>query len=114
MFTLSIAMAARHYVVCFDLGAQAERLKAWGWGRTLPLTATPQAINKSLLAAATWLESRPVAPAPPAAATYPDLLSSYYGFTVFELERMGLVPRKAPALPTAIHNKDVKCISLQV
>ena len=35
MYTLSIAMAARLFVVCFDLGAQAERVRAWGWGQAI-------------------------------------------------------------------------------
>ena len=41
MYTLSIAMAARMFVVCFDHGAQAERLRAWGWGQVLTLEHQP-------------------------------------------------------------------------
>jgi glycosyltransferase involved in cell wall biosynthesis len=88
MFTLSIAMSARLFVICFDVGAQAERLRAWGWGRTLPVSSSPQAINNGLLAAARWLEPRPVPP-PPAAAVYPDLLGAYYDLTPNELGTMG-------------------------
>jgi Glycosyltransferase Family 4 len=90
MFTLSIAMAARLYVVCFELGAQAERLARWGWGRTLPLDSSPQVINDALIASAGWLASRPAAPPPPPPAAYPDLLRGYYGFGEDELARMGV------------------------
>ena len=58
MYTLSAAMAARLFVVCFDMGAQAERVRAWGWGQVLAYDLEPDAVNQALLAAA-----RRVAPA---------------------------------------------------
>jgi glycosyltransferase involved in cell wall biosynthesis len=36
-YTLSLALASRHYVVAFDLGAIAQRLRAARWGKLLPL-----------------------------------------------------------------------------
>jgi glycosyltransferase involved in cell wall biosynthesis len=85
MYTLSIAMAARLFCVCFDLGAQAERLRTWKWGTVLPLEAGPDQINDALLSAARLVSggSTPPEPAPPAA--YPELLVSYYDFTEREL-----------------------------
>jgi glycosyltransferase involved in cell wall biosynthesis len=85
MYTLSIAMAARMFVVCFDLGAQAERLKAWGWGETLPEAAAAESINDSLLAVARSLAGGPPSPPPPRPAFYPEFLKSYYGFTPREI-----------------------------
>jgi glycosyltransferase involved in cell wall biosynthesis len=95
MYTLSVAMAARLYTICFDLGAQAQRLRAWGWGRVLPLDAGPAEINDAFLAAARSLVAGAVAPAPPAPAAYPELLVSYYDFTAQERERF----RRAPSAP---------------
>ena len=43
MYTLSIAMAAGLFVVCFDLGAQAERVRSWGWGMPVELDLAPGA-----------------------------------------------------------------------
>jgi hypothetical protein len=93
MYTLSIVVAAGFYTVCFDLGAQAERLRAWGWGEVLSLDAPVQAVNDSLLAGAVRLakEGR-LAPRPPRPADYADLLKSYYGFSPIELEEMGIGP----------------------
>jgi glycosyltransferase involved in cell wall biosynthesis len=85
MFTLSIAMAARLFVVCFDLGAQAERLRAWGWGRTIPLESAAASINDELLAAARSLAGKPAVPLPPPSASYPEILTDYYDFSVDEL-----------------------------
>jgi len=87
MYTLSIAMAAGLYVVCFDLGAQAERLKAWGWGQVLPLNSTPQTINDTLLRVARTIVAGSIPPAPPRSVRYPNFLRSYYDFTPAELER---------------------------
>jgi glycosyltransferase involved in cell wall biosynthesis len=87
MYTLSIAMAARMFVVCFDLGAQAERLRTSGSGLILPVSAAPESINDALLAAASSLAARPVAPPPPAAVSYAEILTSYYDFAADELSR---------------------------
>jgi glycosyltransferase involved in cell wall biosynthesis len=88
MYTLSIAMAARMFVVCLDHGAQAERLRAWGWGRILPPDVSPELINEALLSAARFLQSGPQPPSPPSGARYPDILTSYYGFTGLEVARI--------------------------
>jgi hypothetical protein len=97
MYTLSIAMAARLFTICFDLGAPAQRLRAWGWGRLLPLDAGPEETNDALMGAARSLVAGAVAPAPPPAAAYPDLLSSYYDFTAYERERLGPGPEQTGA-----------------
>ncbi len=48
---LSEAWAAGLHVVAFDLGAQAERIRATGQGSLLPAGLAPSAINHALLAA---------------------------------------------------------------
>src|SRR5262249_39804677 len=88
MYTLSIAMAARYFVVCFDLGAQALRVQAWGWGKAIPIDLDPGAINDLLIGAARSLAAGPSPPPGPSAAHYPDLLASYYEFTAAERERI--------------------------
>jgi glycosyltransferase involved in cell wall biosynthesis len=87
MYALSIAMAARLFVVCFDLGAQAERLRAWGYGRILPWDATPDSINDAIVAVGHALADGPAAPPPPRGAAYPEILTSYYDFSADELGR---------------------------
>jgi glycosyltransferase involved in cell wall biosynthesis len=98
MYTLSITMAAGLYSVCFDLGAQAERVKAWGWGQAIPLEADSRAINHTLLAAAQSLTSSSAAPPPPPAPSelYADLLSDYCDFTSEEIGRFRLPSRPGP------------------
>jgi glycosyltransferase involved in cell wall biosynthesis len=93
MFTLSIVMASGLYTVCFDLGAQASRLRRWGWGRVLRLDTGPAAINDSLLATARELAAAPVVPSPPPPARHADVLGRYYGFSASERERLFLKPR---------------------
>jgi glycosyltransferase involved in cell wall biosynthesis len=88
MYTLSILMAARLFVICFDLGAQAERVRAWGWGQVLPAGTRPDSINDALLAAARSLADGSPAPPAPQPAAYPTVLTAYYDFTADELERM--------------------------
>jgi glycosyltransferase involved in cell wall biosynthesis len=87
MYTLSIAMAARFFVVCFNLGAQALRVQAWGWGKAIPFDLDPATINDLLIAAAKSLAGRNPPLAPPA-GHYPDLLASYYDFTAAERDRI--------------------------
>jgi glycosyltransferase involved in cell wall biosynthesis len=48
-YTLSSAIEVGLYPVAFDLGVIAERIRALGWGATMPLTADPSAINDALL-----------------------------------------------------------------
>ena len=88
MFALSIAMAARMFVVCFDLGTQADRVRAWGWGRPIGLELSPGEINDALIAEAQALATRNKPPPAPRPADYPDILMSYYDFTRDERERM--------------------------
>ncbi|MBU6448309.1 MAG: glycosyltransferase [Rhodospirillales bacterium] len=48
-FVLSEAWQAGLYTVAFDLGAQAERIRATGRGAILPLGLPPERINNSLM-----------------------------------------------------------------
>jgi hypothetical protein len=88
MYTLSIAMAARFFVVCFDLGAQALRVQTWGWGKSIPIDLDPAAINDLLIGAARSLSAGPSPPLAPPEAHYPDVLASYYDFTAAERDRI--------------------------
>jgi glycosyltransferase involved in cell wall biosynthesis len=88
MYTLSIAMAARFFVVCFDLGAQAVRVRDWGWGKAIATDLDPAAINDELIGAAKSLSASLGPPEAPEAAQYPDLLVSYYDFTAGERGRI--------------------------
>jgi glycosyltransferase involved in cell wall biosynthesis len=92
MFSLSNLMAARMFVFCFDLGAQAERLRRWGWGRALPMEASPSAINDTLSATARSLASGPPAPPAPQGTRYSQILTSYYDFDAAELKALDRVP----------------------
>ncbi len=85
MYTLSVALAARMFVVSFDLGAQAERLRNWKWSKVLPLESRADQINDALVSCAHLLSTgaTPLEPAP--AAAYSRLLTSYYDFTKAEL-----------------------------
>ncbi len=58
MFSLSECVRAGCYPVVFDLGAQAERLRALGWGTILPLGTEPEAIADLL----TKVDIPPLAP----------------------------------------------------
>ena len=98
MFTLSIVMSSGLYTVCFDLGAQASRLRAWGWGEVLGVATDPCAINDRLLTAARAVAAA-VAPSPPPPSTYGDMLGSYYGFSAEERQRIFLKSR--PIDPTS-------------
>jgi hypothetical protein len=96
MYTLSIAMAARLFVICFDLGAQALRVRDWGWGKAIPIELDPAAINDELIGAAKSLAEGPAPPQAPPAAQYTNLLESYYDFTAGERDRV-----LRPAAPRA-------------
>ena len=105
MYVLSIAMAAGLYVVCFDLGAQAERVRGWGWGGQIDPGLSPSQINDQLVAAARALAS----PGPPRAASsasYPNILISYYDFGEDDRSRLGRTSTSAsPAIrprPSAV------------
>ena len=96
MYTLSIVMAAGLFPVCLDLGAQAERIRAWGCGLVLPLDASPAEINQALIETATSLAERRVPPPPERPPASIDLLDFYYGFTDEERRRFGLPPGRMP------------------
>ncbi len=78
-YTLSLALAAGVPPVVFDLGAQAERLRALGAGHCLDpaLAEDPQRLNAALLALpidALWAARKPFRP-----TVYPRILADYYG-----------------------------------
>jgi glycosyltransferase involved in cell wall biosynthesis len=87
MYTLSVAMAAGLFVVCFDLGAQADRVRSSGWGLPIKLDLTPAQINDTLIAAAFSLSSEPNPPRKTTPTNYIDMLTSYYNFTERERAR---------------------------
>jgi glycosyltransferase involved in cell wall biosynthesis len=91
MYTLTIAMASGFYTLCLDIGAQAERLKAWGWGRALPLDAGPETVIRAILDSPSLLPGVP--PPPPTQAIYPDILMDYYDFHPGEVECLRSGPR---------------------
>ena len=82
MYTLSIVMAAGLYTICYDLGAQSSRLKAWGWGSVIPVDAGPDLVNDTLLAAARQIaagSSRAFATAPCPVCQHAPLLLRLFG-----------------------------------
>jgi glycosyltransferase involved in cell wall biosynthesis len=99
MYTLSVAMAAGFYTFCYDLGAQADRLRVWGHGQILPLESQPEAVNRALLAAAKRLAETWVEPPARCAAVYPDLLTDYYEFLTTQRELFGIGPPNPGAAP---------------
>ena len=74
-YTLSIALAAGLYPVCFDLGAQRERVSKEGLGHLMPLQFTPSEINDALLALDPPLRPKSL---PDQAAQYADIWKDYY------------------------------------
>jgi glycosyltransferase involved in cell wall biosynthesis len=88
MFALSIAMAARLFVVCFDLGAQASRVREWRFGLPIGIELDPGEINDTLIAAAKREVQAANPPRAPEPAHYPDILMSYYDFTAAERSRI--------------------------
>jgi glycosyltransferase involved in cell wall biosynthesis len=96
MYTLSTLMATGFYTICYDLGAQAERLRGWGWGQALPLDTEPPEVNAALCDAARRVTAEGSAPPAPPPADYPEPLRSYYGFTTKELEEMRLQQSEGP------------------
>jgi glycosyltransferase involved in cell wall biosynthesis len=99
MYTLSVAMSAGFWTMCFDLGAQADRLRAWGHGRVLRLSSTPAEINRGLLEAATNLGLSQAQSPSSLSKTYPQLLRDYYEFTAFDLKRMGVSSGEERQIP---------------
>jgi len=90
MFTLSVALSAGFYTCCFDLGAQADRLKSHGYGQVLPLASTPAEMNNALIQAADLLV-RTQAQAPDyVRVTYPSILRDYYDFSPAQVAALGV------------------------
>lgn len=88
-YTLTIALNAGIYPVCFDLGAPAERIRNAGWGTilSLDLLDDPEGVNDTLLA----LETTP----PPAELRsvithdYRDFTREYYGISPHQMIAFG-------------------------
>jgi glycosyltransferase involved in cell wall biosynthesis len=105
MFALSTAMEARLFAVCFNLGAQAQRVLSWGWGEVLDHDVGAGEVNDALLAAARRLATAAAAPPAPPAATYDGVLTSYYEFSPAEVDRLGKTvarPAERPDQPLHI------------
>ncbi len=98
MYTLSVAMAAGFYTFGFDLGAQADRIRAWGHGRALPLASPDATINQALIEAADWLARTQAQAPPPPTVVYPNLLTDYYDFSPQQLARVGVPLAQAAGL----------------
>jgi GT2 family glycosyltransferase/glycosyltransferase involved in cell wall biosynthesis len=77
-FVLSEAFFAGLFPVAFDLGAQARRIREYGWGLLLPFAwiDEPGRINDALLAC----DIPPMPERPPVGGSglYPDFLADYY------------------------------------
>jgi GT2 family glycosyltransferase/glycosyltransferase involved in cell wall biosynthesis len=79
-YTLSLAQAAGIYPVSFDVGAIAERIKATGWGTTIPLDTMGdfRAINDILLSIEAVEDP---SQGKLLASSYASILADYYGLT---------------------------------
>ena len=76
-YTLSVALRAGLYPVCFDIGAPAERLRSLGCGELLPVESKPGWINERLLA----LEIHPdhaITLSQVSQPSYGDVFKDYY------------------------------------
>jgi hypothetical protein len=91
MYALSIALRGGLFPVCYDIGAQAERLRSQGEGLIIPLDAEPAAINQALIDAANALAAQPQSSWRGPEQTSENLLESYYGFTDDERARFDLI-----------------------
>jgi glycosyltransferase involved in cell wall biosynthesis len=78
-YALTLALRTGLPVAAFDLGAPAERLRAYPNGHLLPgaLATDPAAFNDRLLAIDVSAAGRLTVPI--RAATYGDLMGDYYG-----------------------------------
>lgn len=74
-YTLSIALNAGLYPVAFDLGAIGERVRELKFGHLLPLEATPEEINETLMACSLLSYRKPPSIARPDLS---DVLQYYY------------------------------------
>jgi hypothetical protein len=77
-FVLSEAFFAGLFPVAFDLGAQARRIREYGWGLLLPFAwiDEPGKINDALLACD--IPAMPDRPPVGGSSLYPDFLADYY------------------------------------
>jgi GT2 family glycosyltransferase len=75
-YTLSEAWANGLFPLVFDLGAQAERVRATGFGLVVPLSSTPNTINDLLMNSANRVRS--AGSTCVVGANYSDLLTDYY------------------------------------
>ena len=73
MFTLSIVMASGLYTVCFDLGAQASRLRDGAGGRSSALTPVPKRSTTACWRQRDTVAAAAVVPSPPPPARYADV-----------------------------------------
>jgi glycosyltransferase involved in cell wall biosynthesis len=79
-YVLSIALLGKLFPVAFDLGAQAERIRACGVGHLIPLTLDPAVINRELLSLTGRL-AEPITELHDEMATYATLIDDYYGLS---------------------------------
>ncbi len=79
-YTLSIAILGKIFPIAFDLGAPADRLRAWGGGHLIPLTQDAQRINDELLSVSRRL-AEPLPDPRHEFQKYPLLLADYYGLS---------------------------------
>ncbi len=100
-YALSIAFAAGLQPVCFDMGAQAERIGQTGFGQLLPLDSTPSSINDALLALAA--AGRPNGPLLSADREYADIWADYYG-APFKFDELALESDATRALEQSIES----------
>ena len=80
-YTLSEAWRAGLYPVAFDLGAQAERIRATGYGSVIPYTRDGRDINDALIAIAESLGHSSAPESFSVGCAYSDIRDDYYGFS---------------------------------
>jgi glycosyltransferase involved in cell wall biosynthesis len=78
-YTLSEALTLGLYPVCFDIGAPAERIRAFGHGRVLAMDTTAGAICEALIEAGRAPKPEEALEAP--FTDYASILRDYYALT---------------------------------
>lgn len=76
-YTFSEALQNGLYPIAFDIGAIAERIKQYGFGKVVPLHSKPSEINAAILHI---LNDIPVIPQVELGTDYPTIIQDYYGF----------------------------------
>ena len=89
MYTLSVTMTARLFTICYDIGAQAERIRAWGHGRVCSLASSAEEMNQTIIDVANRLARGNEQPPNRSITAYPNLLADYYGFCPEQRVAMG-------------------------